>query len=243
MNRVAEAECATCHLIRPKSEMRPVRVRRKSASSFGFWQSASSANRGSSDHRGGQSYHTSYAHHEMWVCKGCKKPRSDWTPAHYAFVLFLGFLAWLFFSPGTGTPSSSDLTTNKYEMTASEPEYSEKTDDDGPLAGGESSHPDLKLDELPTPTDTSSEVSYVQFEFNIPEILNAQVKAVSAGRPIRWKAGGYSGYAVPSDVTIAHETQVQCRNVYASATINGTNQQSPVTRMCQAPTGDWVQAD
>ena len=103
MNRIAEAECATCHVIRSKTEMRPVRVRRKSGSSFGFSGSRYTGNSGYQGNRTGQSYRTSYSHQEMWVCKGCKKPRSDWTPAHYAALVIAVLIGFALFSGGNST--------------------------------------------------------------------------------------------------------------------------------------------
>lgn len=212
--------------------MRPVRVRRKSGSTFGFWHSARSGNIDSRSQRTGESYHTSYAHQEVWVCKGCKKPRSDWTPAHYAFILLLGLLAWLFLVPGTGTRTDGDPDIGNSEMR--DPDDS-SPDDQGPA-------PDIEMpdtNDSPTPPDPRLELPPEEFNFDVPEILDAERKAVSAGKAIRWRSGGDRGYAVPSEVTVAPETGVQCRNVYA--TVDGSDQQSRTIRMCQSPTGAWVQ--
>lgn len=236
MNRIAEAECATCHRIRPKTEMRPVRVRRKSGSSFGFWHSARTGNSNSRSQRTGESYHASYAHQEMWVCKGCKKPRSDWTPAHYAFLLILALLAWIILSPSSRTDDGTGQ--EKSNVPAPETDNDRRTDDQDVPPRGETSDPSPEEQKSPSPAP-HPEIPDAPYRFDAPQILDAQIKAVSAGRPIRWRAGRHTGYAVPSEVTVGPDTGIQCRNVYA--TLDGSNQQSTVVRMCQSPTGAWVQ--
>jgi hypothetical protein len=91
--RVAEAECATCHHIMPKSKMREVKVSRvigRSSSSghssrtgyrhssgfnsSGQWRSGSSNSTGSGTSTRGT---TRTRVDRVWVCNGCKAPRSD----------------------------------------------------------------------------------------------------------------------------------------------------------------------
>jgi hypothetical protein len=91
--RVAEAECATCHHIMPKTEMREVRVSRVIGRSSSSGQSSRTGNRHSSSFnssgqfRSGSSNSTGSGRStrgttrtrvdRVWVCKGCKAPRSD----------------------------------------------------------------------------------------------------------------------------------------------------------------------
>lgn len=237
MNQIAEAECATCYRIRPKTEMRPARVRRKSGSSFGFWQSARTGDTDSRGQRKGGSYHTSYAHQEVWVCKGCKKPRSDWTPAHYAAILVLGLLAWLFLIPSSGTRTVEDPDSGNSRTTGPVSENTGEAEGQG--FPTEEEIPNSETEDTSTPTVPPPESPSEPFDFNLPEISAAKIKAVTTGKAVRWKAGGNKGYAVPSEVTVAPETGTQCRNVYA--TVDDLEEQSPTLRMCQSPTGQWVQ--
>jgi hypothetical protein len=232
MNRIAEAECATCHLIRPKTEMREVRVRRKSGSSFGFWNSNLSSNTDYKSHRSGQSYRTSYAHREVWVCKGCKRPRSDWTPAHYAALFAFALFVWIFFVPTSERKSNASTQTGVTDTSALQIPAEQ-------LAGAnelEAPAPDNEPVEAPPLSSSQSPVE--QIDFGVSEVLEAETKAASAGKPTRWKSDGHKGYAVPSEATIAPGTGAQCRNVYATA--DGLDQQSPVVRFCQSPSGDWT---
>jgi hypothetical protein len=91
--RVAEAECATCHHIMPKTEMREVALSRVVGGSSSSGQSSRTSNRHSSGFnsrgqwRGGSSNSngvgttsrgtTRTRVERVWVCKRCKAPRSD----------------------------------------------------------------------------------------------------------------------------------------------------------------------
>jgi hypothetical protein len=75
----------------------------------------------------------------------------------------------------------------------------------------------------------------------MPEIRDAELKAVTTGRAIRWSTNGSRGYAVPSEMTVAPGSGSQCRNVYA--TIDESDQQSSIMRMCQSPDGVWAEAE
>jgi hypothetical protein len=91
--RVAEAECATCHHIMPKTEMREVKLSRvigrsssnrqssstgyRHSSSFtssGKWRSGNSNSTGSGTSTRGT---TRTRIDRVWVCNDCKAPRSD----------------------------------------------------------------------------------------------------------------------------------------------------------------------
>lgn len=205
MNKIAEGECATCHVIRPKTEMRSVRVRRKSGSSFGFWRSSVSD-------RTGNSYRTSYAHDQVWVCKDCKPPRSDWTPLHYAAAAVVLWLGWVIVAPilsssqtpsAQGTPpaamtldnSSNDALTNSDDregntledrVVASEP----ASDDASPTAGA--SEEGNGLDAI-----TSS----VSAQSNAPDpldIARARNAALTTGNAASWKSNGRAGWVTVS---------------------------------------------
>jgi hypothetical protein len=90
---VAEAECATCHHIRAKTEMREVAVSRVVGRAFssgqssrtGFRNSSSQNYRGqprtsssNSQGKGSSSRGTTRTRVDrLWVCVGCKAPKSD----------------------------------------------------------------------------------------------------------------------------------------------------------------------
>jgi hypothetical protein len=237
MNRVAQAECATCHIIRPKTEMRPVRVRRKSGSSFGFWGSRYSGDSGYHGNRTGQSYRTSYSHQEAWVCKGCKKPRSDWTPVHYTA---LGIAALILLALFSGRSSTDEAAQKQF------PVENAAVDTDSSSVAAASSVPKEEAlasdNALTTRTENNAESaapvdtpSSAPFDFTAAEVADAEAKAVQTGRPIRWNSAGYSGYAVPS-AAVANASGAECRNVYSTASIDGVEQRSPVQQMCSPAT-------
>ncbi|WP_156170093.1 hypothetical protein [Aurantiacibacter luteus] len=125
MTRYAEAECATCHAIRPKNEMRQETVRVES----GQTHYASSGNRSSSgqsmsfgggrparlrmgtgtSRRSHGGTRTHYRNETVWVCHGCKAPKSADTPgmAKLKTGLVVGalFAALAFFSSQKETPA------------------------------------------------------------------------------------------------------------------------------------------
>ncbi len=118
MPKVAEAECATCHYVMPKTEMRQVKVSRIA----GYASSTSN-----SESRGPNNpYPTRYGRSRsnsaktridrVWVCNGCKAPRSDgWFTrllvnlAIVAAVLFFG--ANYLLKNGNQVAASSPSTT------------------------------------------------------------------------------------------------------------------------------------
>lgn len=83
MVEYANAECATCHAIRPKNEMRQVRVKRLSGVSHGSGRTSRSStswvgsDRSRSSNSSSNSTRRSYKMHDLWVCPGCRAPKSD----------------------------------------------------------------------------------------------------------------------------------------------------------------------
>lgn len=93
MVKYAEAECATCSAIRPKHEMRQIKLERISGRSFGdsssrrhgsrqSWSGGNSGrtrygNGASDNSRSGATSRTFTKVERVWVCKGCRAPRSD----------------------------------------------------------------------------------------------------------------------------------------------------------------------
>ncbi len=96
MVEYATAECATCHAIRPMNEMREEKVRRVTGKSYGSGTSRGSTNSHSTGFGGGRparnrsgnssssrSHSNSRTHmavERVWVCMGCKSPKSDLSP-------------------------------------------------------------------------------------------------------------------------------------------------------------------
>ena len=111
MVEYATAECATCHAIRPMNEMREVRVKRLSSVSQGSGRSSRSGNGRSSSFGGGssarfgstssnsqRSHSNSRSHYrvnDVWVCVGCKAPRSDTEWGGIGTIIVLAFVAFL----------------------------------------------------------------------------------------------------------------------------------------------------
>lgn len=111
MVEYATAECATCHAIRPMNEMREVRVKRLSSVSHGSGRSTRTGNGRSSSFGGGgsarfgnsssnsqRSHSNSRSHYrvnDVWVCNGCKAPRSDREWGGIGTILVLAFVAFL----------------------------------------------------------------------------------------------------------------------------------------------------
>lgn len=93
MPKVAEAECATCHHILPKSEMREVAVSRVVGRSSSSGQSSNSGNRHSSSFNSRGQWRSGNSNssgtgtvsrsstrtrvERVWVCRTCKAPKSD----------------------------------------------------------------------------------------------------------------------------------------------------------------------
>jgi hypothetical protein len=125
MAKYAEAECATCHSIRPKNEMRQVKVERVIGRSYGGTSSVSSGSRqyystknsGKSSYGSGNSFgsrnssgsRTRTNVERLWVCIGCRAPRSDgWIGrlvSRITAIIVLGFIAFVYFSPSKRSTS------------------------------------------------------------------------------------------------------------------------------------------
>lgn len=142
MARIAEAECATCHSIMPKSEMREVAVSRVVGRSSTSGDSSRSGNRRSStfDSRGQMRSGTSNSYgsgshskgtvktkvNRIWVCKGCRAPKSDgWFLSlltKVAIVVVLSYFAFNYFSRNVTTddgPAALQSTLQSSERIAS----------------------------------------------------------------------------------------------------------------------------
>lgn len=130
MPKIAEAECATCHHILPKTEMREVRVSRVIGGSFssssssrtGYRHSSGFNSRGqwrngnsNSSGRGTTTRGTTRTRVEyMWVCNGCKAPRSDgWLSSLLLKLAVAGAILYFgaVYLTGRGSKSSADTET------------------------------------------------------------------------------------------------------------------------------------
>ncbi len=111
MAKFAEEECATCHAIRPKNEMREVKVERVIGRSYGGSNTARSGRRqynsfsssgrirfgsGTSSSSGHSSRSNTRTRVErVWVCLGCRAPRSDgWFGSLVSKIAIAGALGW-----------------------------------------------------------------------------------------------------------------------------------------------------
>lgn len=127
MVKYAEAECATCSVKRPKSEMRQVRVKRLVSVSHGSSSSSGttysrSKNRNSS--KSSRSTRRNYKIQDVWVCKGCRAPKSDkeglgfWGWAAGAAVLLVAL----------GSQSGEDATPSVTGDTAQDVDFLSNTE-------------------------------------------------------------------------------------------------------------------
>lgn len=239
MTRVAETECATCHIIRPKTDMRQVQVRRKSTSSVRtHWGLTKNSGRsvGTRD---------SFRHDRVFVCKGCKAPKSDggygfFFPAAIA-VTVLGFLA----APVLfGTKTLGLASGVKAVATAAEslPEMTQTIESkpsthDAEVASLEASDT-MEAVETAAPDisqSSSSAAPNQRFNFDISEIAEAEQNSVASGMPERWSVGDQEGYSVASNPTITNDRE--CRSVYSI--IDGSGEKSPIRKFCRSPNSAW----
>lgn len=143
MMRYAEAECATCAVIRPKNEMREVKIRRTVGKSYGSsgslssgngnWSSLSSkgtyrsGNRNSSRTSSRSSSKTYQRIDRVWVCADCKPPRSDSAPGTWP-IIAVGLVAGLF---SLGQCGRVDSRQNEaLNVTASVPQKADEPSSD-----------------------------------------------------------------------------------------------------------------
>lgn len=240
MDRIAEAECATCYVIRPKTEMRPVRIRRKSGTSFAFWRSSMSD-------RTGNSYRTSYSHDQVWVCKGCKAPRSDWTPLHYAAAAIALWLAWLFVTPllssgdrtrveGGGTNAAP--LTNGTDILSNDADVSES----GSSAGETESEPSTSAaaaseNNVNAPNETAPSALSQANGPDPLDIIRARNAALNTGSAAKWESNGLSGWVTVSE-PVATSRGV-CKTI--SVQNSDREQMGDVETWCSAPGSSWSQ--
>lgn len=203
MNRIAEAECATCYVIRPKTEMRPIRVRRKSGSSFGFWRSSASD-------RTNNSYRASYSHDQVWVCRGCKAPRSDWTPLHYAaaaIALCLGYLIvfpFLSSSSGTSAENGQELVAANGNGTDDVSGNTQALDNDvvatdSAINGSAAEAAVADEDEVEPANATVGSATIQPSDLDPIDIARARNTALTTGSAVTWQSNGVSGWVTVSE--------------------------------------------
>lgn len=241
MPRVAEAECATCHHIRPKTEMRMVTVRRKSTSSYRT-SIGLSKNRGHS-----VGTRDTYRHDRVFVCADCRAPRSDggfgfFFPA----VIAASVVGYLAYPAAVGTravdavasSSLSPLTDETTEgqidqvVTSQEPEPAYAAESSGQKAEASQSPPD-ESGSLQGQSNARS-----NFNFNLVEIADAERRSLEVEEPVRWSVAGLSGYSIASTATVANG--IACRNVYSVE--DASSATSPTKRYCRAEDSSWVAA-
>lgn len=239
MTEYAEGECATCGAIRPKNEMKVVSVRRVTGKSYGSGASRTTRNSNSSSFGGDRSARfrsgssnsnrnhsntrTHMAKDRVWVCKGCRAPKSDMSPTQRSFMwgaiavaAFFGFR--LVGGDGVNQPQSqSEIRQQTDDENASSGEGffdTDQSEEPGEASSGPSSLTDPdgggadaaavesdKTESIKTPPAAAS-----------AKIDRAMQQAFESGEPVRWEDGDLKGYAVPSSV----EGSSGCRSVYYS---------------------------
>lgn len=230
MPRVAEATCETCHHIRPRTEMRQVSVNRKVGTRFGISHSRRNTRESAS---------VQFRRERVWVCKGCRAPRSDglipWKTLAAAVVLIGGYA--LFTDAGTkrqvangvdaaiggARPHVDPIERGKSVAKALLPSSLAKSDDAVP-------DPDY------TPPAEATETPPA-LDWDRDEIAAARLDALDNGTA-KWKAKGVKGQVVASEPTKLGSTE--CRNVYSTARIDGRTETSPTTTWCRQEGGAWT---
>ena len=217
MARVAEATCETCHHIRPRTDMRKVSVNRKVGTRFGISHSRRNTRESAS---------VQFRRQDVWVCRGCKPPRSDGLiPWKTAAVLALGIggFAW-FADASTKRQVASGVGTL---VTTAGNELNPATQGRKAVSAlpGMASEDDAAA---PDPED---------FDWTRDAIAKARSKALDGKGAKSWKADGIRGQAVASAATVTDGTE--CRNVYATAKVEGRGIKSPVTTWCRTDDGPW----
>lgn len=219
----ASAACDMCGIILPKYEMRQVSVRQRAGESQRAW---TSFGRSRSTRLG---HGTRYVQRRLLICPDCRPPRAEGGTLRTVTRLVLGVTLFGGIAIMVVSAISSGLGTVESPML------------DPPLAPAATGVdvPNAEMEKLPKLPDPLPAPSPEPFQFQLPEIIDAKIKAATTGKAIRWRAGGNEGYAVPSAISVSSATGVQCRNVYA--TLDGSAEQSLTERYCQAPTGTWAE--
>lgn len=198
--------------------MREVAVNRQTGSRFGLSHSRRS-NR--------QSASVSYTRRHVWVCRGCRAPKSDGL-IPWRFLFMVGIAAagmWLASAlgslgrapalAGAMGASTSAVTTG---LTAAVAPVRAMVDAAEPMSDVAKAPSALGLAD--------------------PAIDAAVAKALDRGKAASWKADGYKGHAVVSDATVTDGTE--CRNVYVTSRRKGVTRQSPTTTHCRTGDGGWM---
>lgn len=229
MARIAEATCETCHHVRPRTEMRQVAVNRKVGTRFGISHSRRNTRESAS---------VQFRRERVWVCKGCRAPRSDglipWKTLAALVMAFVGY-AW-FTDAGTKRSVARGVDA---AITAAGPHVD-------PIEKGRSAVKALlstaaaKEDErAPDPDYTppaEADEAAPALDWGRDEIAEARLKALEVGSA-KWKAKGVKGQVVASEATRLGPTE--CRNVYSTARIDGRTETSPTTTWCRQEGGAW----
>ena len=233
MARVAEATCATCSHIRPRNEMKEVSVNRKVGTRFGISHSRRNTRESAS---------VQFRRQMVWVCKGCRPPRSDglipWKTLMLLALVAAGFMWFADASTkrqvarGVGSviaaadPHVNPVTKGREMVAAVMPEADRPT--------READKVTAVADDAPVATP----VGTPQIEWDGAAITEARVKALDRGERVRWKADGARGQVVVSSATETDGTK--CRNAYATARVDGEDLNSPTTTWCRASGGEWA---
>jgi len=259
---IAEEECATCFEIRPKTEMREVRVKRvvgksigsssSSSTRSGSWnsfgsgrhRSGSSSGRGS---RSGSSTRTDMAIYRVWVCKGCKAPHSDWEPGTMkllagtaAIAMFFGYSA-LFGGSRHNAPAPNP--TSATEMNSEAPVVG-PTGLPAAAESDEAAPTNLVVEDTPTAAEPETEEAQTASPatlvvgYDTPAVSTAVQETLDNGQPADWKLGEMRGYAVSSEPTQMPDGP--CRSVTVTFE-DGSHQQHALPNATYCNNGsDWT---
>jgi hypothetical protein len=228
MARIAEATCATCSHIRPRNEMREVSVNRKVGTRFGISHSRRSTRESAS---------VQFRRQVVWVCKGCRAPRSDGLiPWKTLIVLALGAAAFMWFADASTKRTVARGVDGV--ISAADPHVNPATKGRDMVAALMPAPSDGAKAE-PAPDEAGRDDARREVDWDAEAITAARVEALDRGKARRWKSDGAKGQVVPSEATMTDGTE--CRNVYATARIDGRDETSPTTTWCRPQGGTWMQ--
>lgn len=263
---IAEEECATCFEIRPKTEMREVRVKRvvgksigsssSSSTRSGSWNSFGSGRHRSGSSRGhgsrsGSSTRTDMAIYRVWVCKGCKAPPSDWEPGTVkllagtaAIALFFGYSALFGGSrPDAPAPNTTPAAEESAEPLLARPSGLSNTEEPG-----EAPPPSIAVENPPAAGQTQNEEAgtappaTLVIGYDTPEVSMAVQETLKSGRPADWALGELRGYAVSSEPTQMPDGS--CRSVAVTFEDKSRQQHAlPTATYCNSGSGWTVHSD
>jgi len=197
--------------------MRKVSVNRKVGTRFGISHSRRNTRESAS---------VQFRRQDVWVCKGCKPPRSDGLiPWKTAAVLALGIGGFAWFA---------DATTKRQVASGVEAVVATAGNELNPATQGRkavSAVMGSTSEEAPTEQDPDD------FDWTREAIAKARSKALDGKGAKSWKADGVRGHAIASAETTTEDTT--CRNVYATAKVKGREIRSDVTTWCRTDDGPW----